>query len=142
MRRLKLTQNRYALVDDHLFEYLNQYKWCYYKNGYAARQVMKNGLRKTIYMHRFIMQTPDGMDTDHINGDKLDNRQANLQIITHGENMLAYQKLDRRNKSGFRGVSAHQGKWRARIGRNIYLGLYETPEIAAEAIQKFKEEQE
>lgn len=68
---------------------------------------------------------PDGM-LDHINGDKADNRIANLRIVDDVENGRNYPK-SRRNKSGQTGVrwNKTKGKWRARItveGRVIELG--------------------
>jgi len=139
MKKIKLTQDKFAVVDDEWFDYINQYKWCYYNGGYAARQIQKDRIKTTIYMHRQIANTPIGMDTDHINGDKLDNRGENLRVVDHKTNLNAYMKLDKRNKSGYRGVSSYKGnKWRARVGRGGYLGIYDTPEEAAEAIDIFR----
>lgn len=142
MKRIKLTQNMFALVDDEWFDYLNQFKWQYYTGGYAARQTGgRPPNRRTIYMHRQIAGTPVGMDTDHINGDKLDNRSKNIRIVDHKTNLNAYMKLDKRNKSGYRGVSSYRGKWRARIGRGGYLGVFSTPEEAIKAIDKARGEE-
>lgn len=141
MKKIKLTQGKYALVDDEWYEYLNQFKWCYYAGGYAARQTQKRRKKRTIYMHRQIADTPPGLDTDHINGDKLDNRSENLRVISHHDNLRSYMKLDKRNRSGYRGVSrTRSGKWRARVGRKVYLGSFETPEDAAKAIKQWKED--
>lgn len=134
MKKIELTQGKHAIVDDEWYEFLNQYKWCYYSGGYAARQVQKNYKKKTIYMHRQIANTPPGMDTDHINGDKLDNRSENLRVVDHQTNLRGFLKLDKRNVSGYRGVSAYKGKWRARRGRGGYLGVYATIEEAARAL--------
>lgn len=140
MKRIELTRGKYAIVDDEWYKYLNQFKWQYYSGGYAARQAGgRPPKRKTIYMHRQIMDTPFGMDTDHINGDKLDNRITNLRVVDHKTNLNGYLKLDKRNKSGYRGVSSFKGgKWRARVGRGGYLGLFDTPELAAKAIAEHK----
>lgn len=67
---------------------------------------------------------------DHINGDPLDNRWANLRAATPVQ-QLGNQRLHRTNTSGHRGVHPHKsGKWVAQIGRK-YLGLFDTPEVAA-----------
>lgn len=77
---------------------------------------------------------------DHINGNRDDNRITNLRAATQGEN-IANSKLNRKNKSGFKGVSwnAKQRKWAAFIGIDRgkrYLGAFDTPEEAASAYQK------
>jgi hypothetical protein len=43
-------------------------------------------LDRTTSLHRLIADTPPGFVTDHINGDTLDNRRANLRHATYGEN--------------------------------------------------------
>lgn len=71
---------------------------------------------------------------DHINGDRADNRMANLREATHAEN-LHNRGRNKNNTSGYKGVSLHRstGKWDARIMVNrkqVYLGIYETQEDA------------
>ncbi len=76
---------------------------------------------------------------DHINGNKLDNSFANLRQVTRFGNLQNMRKATKANKTGFLGVSAHQGKWRAQItfnGKNIRVSNFNTPE---EAHQKYLE---
>jgi hypothetical protein len=69
---------------------------------------------------------------DHINGNRIDNRWANLRAATRDQ-QLGNQHLHRTNTSGYRGVSPHlSGKWVARVSRR-HLGLFATPEAAYEA---------
>lgn len=71
---------------------------------------------------------------DHINGDKTDNRWANLRPASLSENncnVTAY----RHNTSGFKGVHRQKddGKYRASLSyrnKTIHLGTYDTPEAA------------
>jgi hypothetical protein len=131
MKKIPLSQGKFALVDDADFEALNQYKWCTNKiknTFYALRNTRQAGVKKTIMMHREIMQTPKGMDTDHRDGDGLNNQRSNLRICTHSENLRNVKK-DKDNTSGFKGVSWHSGakKWKASImtdGKETYLGIF------------------
>lgn len=101
MKKIKLTQGKYAIVDDEDFEWLNQWKWCYCK--YVIRDIILNKKNKRIYMHRLIMNTPEKMQTDHINGNKLDNRRNNLRICTQSQNNMN-RKISKLNTSGYRGI--------------------------------------
>ncbi|MFH0359902.1 AP2 domain-containing protein [Escherichia coli] len=70
------------------------------------------------------------------------NRISNLRLVTHSENMQN-RKIQKNNKSGYRGVSwdAKYGKWRARInasGKCINLGYHDTAELAAAAFEAAK----
>ncbi len=70
---------------------------------------------------------------DHINGDKLDNSFSNLREVTRYENLQNMRQPTKANKSGFLGVSAHQGKWRAQIcanGKYYRKSGFDTPEEA------------
>ena len=52
MRKIKLTQGKYTIVDDNDFERLNQWKWCYLNNpnGYAIRAIYPNKHQKIIWI--------------------------------------------------------------------------------------------
>lgn len=43
---------------------------------------------QAIGMHRFLLGSPSGLVSDHLNGDGLDNRRANLRATTPSENVL------------------------------------------------------
>jgi hypothetical protein len=137
MKKVALTRGRFAIVDVEWYEYLAQFKWQYYTGGYAGRQVGgRPPKRKTIYMHRLVMNAPAGRDVDHINGDKLDNRTSNLRVVDHKVNMNGFMKVDKRNSSGVRGVSKWKdtGRWRARRGGKHY-GVFDTIDQAAAALE-------
>lgn len=90
-------------------------------------------------MHRVILNTPPGMDTDHINGDGCDNRRCNLRICTRSQNMANGGKYKIKDStSPYRGVCWHKaiGKWRVQIkvnGRRIALGYFDDERKAAAA---------
>ncbi len=74
---------------------------------------------------------------DHINGDRMDNRWANLRLATNSQNH-ANSKRYVTNRCGFKGVSwrSDKNKWSARIVRNYRaknLGYFDSPEQAHEA---------
>ena len=82
------------------------------------------------------------MEIDHINGDKGDNRIANLRLCTINQNRQNKPKY-KNNKSGFKGVCFESGErekpWRARIVVNkkaISLGNFHTKLEAHHAYQE------
>lgn len=133
-RLIKLTKGKSAIVDAVDYEYLNQWKWNFDGN-YARR----NDHGEYILMHRLINKTPKGLDTDHINQIKLDNRRSNLRTVTHQMNIANRNKF-KNNTSGYIGVTHDKTttnvfkKWASRIrinGKLIYLGRFINPKEAA-----------
>jgi len=57
MKKIPLTQGKFATVDDEDYDWLMEYKWHYEEEtGYAATQIWDNGERKykKVYMHDLI----------------------------------------------------------------------------------------
>jgi len=131
---IPLTQNAHATVDTEDLGLLDEYRWRLAKRlqlRYARRDV--GG--KTVYMHRVIMNAPAGMQIDHINGNGLDNRKANLRLCNHTQNQRNARKR-KRASSRFKGVNWHCNGWVARICVNrkrINLGRYKVESEAAQA---------
>lgn len=141
MKEIPLTRGKVTLVDDEDFEELSKYKWFVSKHCntfYAMRMAPRtNSKRHTIKMHRIILKTSLGMETDHINGNGLDNRRENLRVVTHRKNG---QNLHIPKSSQFPGVSWHKEtqKWLAaiQVSRKKYnLGYYDDETAAARRYQ-------
>ena len=130
MKEIQLSKGKVAIIDDQDYEKVSARKWHFSSStGYAEGH---RGV-KTINMHAEIMNTPFGMVTDHINGDKLDNRRVNLRVCTNMENRQN-SKIGKNNSSLYRGVVSSGKKWKAQITKNktyYYLGTYNTKYEAA-----------
>jgi hypothetical protein len=138
MKMIKLTKGAVAIVDDDVFEWASKFRW-YYCKQYAMRTVKTKKGKHTVLLHREIMKTPEGMDTDHINGNKIDCRRENLRVCTHQENSRN-QKIRKNNTSGFKGVYFNKKakKYQSYIHINykaIYLGLFSTALEASKAYE-------
>jgi hypothetical protein len=77
-----------------------------------------------------------GMQVDHKNNVRNDNKVENLQELTHGDNSKK-QLMRKNNKTGYKGVSfcKKRKKFLARIHvnyKNIHLGRFDTAEEAYE----------
>lgn len=145
MKEIPLTQGKVALVDDEDYNELMKYKWCVVKIGnvyYASRKAWNKDKKqgRMSSMHRHIIKTPEGMETDHINGNGLDNRRCNLRVCTKQENRFnQFKKMG--TSSNFKGVyyNTHTKKWKAHIKYNrvdYYLGEFKIEEDAARAYNK------
>ena len=141
-KEIQLTQGKVALVDDDMYEYLNQWKWYVQKwniGYYAVRNIRVNKKYSGyVSMHRLITNNYDkNLITDHINGNTLDNHKWNLRICTYSDNNKN-RNIAKNNLSGYKGVSYinQLNKYKAQIGINkktIYLGLFIDPIDAARA---------
>lgn len=137
MKKIKLTQGKFALVDDDMFEKLSKYKWHALKrcNTFYANKRGKNNSK--IQMHRVVLNTPDDMETDHKDGNGLNNQRSNLRVCSHSEN-CRNKKKPKNNTTGYKGLSwcERNKKWLVRICVNkkrIYLGHFKTKKSAYKA---------
>lgn len=137
-RELELIDGSTVLVDDDDYEKLMEYRWNF-SGRYARRTYYNKGKYVSVLMHAFIMNTPKGMVTDHVNRNRRDNRKSNLRICTQREN--SWNKSPSYKTSKYLGVgwNKQRNKWRARIdGKDV--GLFETEKEAAKKYnQKAKE---
>lgn len=106
-------------------------------NGYARTERRIAGRRTYTYMHRLIVAAPAGIEVDHLNLDRLDNRRSNLRLATRSQNMAnGGQRSD--NSSGYRGVSwsSRDRIWQVHVridGKSRYVGRFDDLEAAARA---------
>lgn len=136
-------------------------RWNILPTNYVTRVQRIKGTKKQkgYYLHRMILERIEGREltkkefTDHIDGNRLDNRRCNLRLADKAENAVnrGASKTKTNGNKGFKGVSQHCQKpwfWCARIrakvdgtAKNIYLGIYRCPIEAAkvhdEAVAKY-----
>lgn len=135
-REIPLTRGLVAIVDAADFDWLNQWKWHAKrsKSGYYAARKRAGQLT---FMHRLVLDTPQHLRTDHINGNTLDNRRENLRTATPQQNACNRGPIPN-SSSQYKGVGhVHsRGKWVAQIkinSRTIRLGYFANEIDAARA---------
>jgi len=140
VKYIELSQGARAKVDDADYKELSKHNWSLSTYGYAVRNKRLGKNSRTIeYMHKIVCSSA-GSQTDHINGDRLDNRRANLRLCSPAEN-ARNRKLQKNSTSGYSGVLFHKAnsKWKARIkhmGDWIHLGYFIDKEDAIRARSK------
>lgn len=146
MKRIPLTQNQFAVVDDHWFDFLNQWSWLarWSENTQSYYAERREGNQK-IQMSRVVARTPAGMICDHENHDTLDNQEHNLRNVTYSQNNMN-KRVQKNNTLGLPGIQKRtdSGKYRARLrlgGKTLLNRTFPTLDeaIAArtEAVKKF-----
>lgn len=106
-----------------------------YAKGWNAEQ------KRTVKFHKEVCSVGDGYVTDHINGNRLDNRKKNLRSVTvieNANNKINQQHLPAkgvRHKKLSNGdrfiVNVHTNDFKTK-----YIGVYDTLEEAIEARNK------
>jgi len=156
MKKIELNgdkgKGKFLIVDDDKYEHLiTNYNWHIDVNGYAvayqrgshkAIKGQRLGKVTLVRAHRVIMNCPDDMVIDHINGMPLDCRVENLRICTRQENQR--NKRIKRNKTvKYKGVYFKpqnlKKQWYALIGVNnksYNLGTFNSAIDAAHAYDK------
>ena len=118
-------------IDRDDVEKVRSKKWHKLPNGYVASS-------KTLYLHVFVSDirtSRRGPWVDHIDGDKLNNRKANLRAVTPSQSQM--------NKRGKKGYSAHKnGGFYARLEKDgkVYRKYCRTEEQAKQARKRFEQE--
>lgn len=138
MATIPMNHGFHAIVDDEDYERLMKFRWRHASTrGDNRYHYAKTGGKVVVLMHRLLTNAPRGMVVDHINGNGLDNRKANLRVCTNAEN-LRNRSADRGSR--FKGVHPVPGSkvhpWRAEIclnGKKYHLGVHATAEAAARA---------
>lgn len=105
--------------------------WCISPSGY----VYTKKFNKSVYLHRIILSRKLGRQlngrketTDHINGNKCDNRRENIRLATNTQNNWN-TRPKKNGRSKYKGVCWHEGKqsWMVFIRngvKRIYLGIF------------------
>jgi hypothetical protein len=138
IRFIPLTKGKIAIVDLEDYAWLNKYKWyATYSDGryYAYRRFNK----KSMSMHRYIMNAPKDKVVDHKDGNGLNNRRSNLRICAIRENVL--NRRGRYKTSKYKGVHWNKkvSKWVSSIterGKYKFLGHFDNEVEAAKAYDK------
>ena len=140
-REITLSRGLIALVDDVDYERVAAKRWSVVRARqiaevyYARHAFWVDGKSQSILLHRFILDAPAGQPVDHVNGDRLDCRRANLRFCTLSQN--AANRAPRPN--AFKGVNRRSSRWEAHIkvdGVDFYLGTHDAPEDAARAYDR------
>jgi hypothetical protein len=126
-----------------MFEYLNQWKWYAHIGGRSIFYVVRTDRpphrkAKMIQMHRVIMNTPIGLEVDHIDHNGLNNQRCNLRNCTRSQNQM---NRNPRGVSKYLGVSYKKQAKRFTAAikvaqKTIYGGYYLIEEDAAKIYDK------
>lgn len=147
MKQIPLTQGKFALVDDDIYELVKDFNWYTLKvknTFYVARKSSRiddpQGKQYKILLHHIVVGKPNkGYEVDHIDGNGLNNQRDNLRVITHRGNL---QNRIEHRKGRLVGACLVNSKkhpltpWRADIrinGERKYLGTFKTEQEAHEA---------
>jgi len=147
MKKIILSNGRVTLVDDEDYDHLSQFRWYQHHSGYAVRSIYPNGRckAKQVSMHSLLIDRPEGMVIDHIDGNTLNNQKTNLRVCTKRQNTFN-SSMQCNNTSGFKGVALihmKTPKWLASIkyeGKTYRIGCFTDKLDAARAYNKAAKE--
>lgn len=107
-------KDKEMLIDKEDLNKIKSNRICLTPKGYA---LSAKGL-----IHRVITNCPDGMDIDHINHNKLDNRKSNLRIVTRSDN---HKNRKPRSNTGYLGITFSRGVYVVQLD-STYIATCQT----------------
>lgn len=136
----------FIIIDKADFERVGHYPWqiVISKSGNTYARCWRN--KKTLLLHRLVMNAPEGKQVDHINRNGLDNRRANLRLVNQTQNnhncRPHKRSVNPELPPGVVPLDKARGKYGASIiktlGKRTWLGTYYSIAEAAEAYLKAK----
>lgn len=109
----------YFVIDKEDLPKVSRYTWHLNMNGYVETGAKVNGKFEHIKLHHVVLGKPsNGLVTDHINRNPLDNRKENLRHVTPRINVLN-RSVSASNK--MKGIRAYKGK----KGTTYYVDLHD-----------------
>lgn len=109
--------------------------------GYRRITLYESGRKKTVKIHRLVMDAfvgPSDLHVDHLNGDKSDNNLLNLQYVTNRENAIRYSASKKRSLPTGVYFDKSKNRYRATIflnGKTVALGSFSCPVVAGKAYE-------
>ncbi len=108
------------------------------RDGIIYVRFRVNGKPVRHALHRLILGNPVGMQVDHIDRNRMNNRKSNLRVCTASQNTCNRSRPKKQLKSNYRGVAFYdrnlKKRYQARIkinGVRIYGPYFETEIEAA-----------
>ncbi len=119
---------------------MSRFKWTYLLTTRGLEYVYtKEGKRpngKTILLHRYILEVPDGVLVDHINMNGLDNRRSNLRLCNKTQSQIHRHGWGKFPKGVIKGSSKKFGATVTLEGKTICIGLFDSIQEAKNARDK------
>lgn len=123
----------YAKIDKEDIAKLGNSRWYMSNSGYVVR----DSKIKPARLHQLIIGgKKEGLEIDHKNGNRLDNRKKNLRYATHSQNIINSRA---RKILGYQFSFGRRLKYRVYVcveGKRIHVGSFETKKDAIRARKK------
>ena len=151
MKKIKLTQGRYALIDDEDYPYLSRFNWMLnkkkreimgsvYEYEYACKMIQRNKIQIMVYMYEFLIEAINYECVVFKNKNTLDYRKSNLGLVSYGVRGTMAKKR-KGTYSKYKGLTYRPKKkiFEVRICKDkktYYLGKFKSEKKAAIAYNK------
>ncbi len=112
MKKITLTQNRFALLDDDDYERVKHISWFIQNSSnryYVRAFIEEDGIKKSLFLQHLILgKAPKGTRLFFKDGNSLNCQKSNLEFIsssTASHNYYKKRKPSKNSKEKFRGVT-------------------------------------